>query len=718
MCGHRKIDGHIFCSGIEMFNVSYRTRQDLQRLIRAVTYLIREAPYRLDYSTNVTGGSTSLDICPLGGLLDMYHAQKATKRHDKVYALLNMSSDHLRSAALSPNYSISWEELFQRLLRHLIAGSISVQTCEHREVAIFKSKGRIFGKIISVQKDPIRGDRLRVEVALQKTLLQITGIEDWSNHWSIQMSAKPIQDGDFICILEGASKPAIIRLHTDYFTIVVLEVVFSDGSLRRSKAFERKASLLSSMHCSGELLLIWNWENSLVYTIDPQDYERWIKTNDWELEQIKPGPEGCLARARRIWNVVLVLEDIVPGWADSTEFEEMEERVRTVMIDCEKALRAEHSPAPESEANHTPLSRNTQDIYGAVVDLLFTGTYTNVVWNSGVSKVELLLFWAAKGDHRAVVELLLRTGKIDLNILKISVFPKWPLYIAVYEGHKTIVELFLRLGKLNIHTKNLAASVLLSLAAERGHKDVFRMLLGAWPEIFTSDSYLGPEPFWMAVSKGFEDTVRQLLETSKVGVNAKGVHGQTPLLKAAAGGHAAVVKLLLSTGKVDVNLKDDNERTSLWLAASEGHAAVVKLLLETGRVDVNSTNRYGETPLSRAVLGEHEAVVRLLLETHQIDFEAKDDFSLQTPLSLAVDRGYEAIVQLLLEEGQFDISLEDGFSSLSPLSRAANGGHTALVELLLEAEIVAIRGLNLPPQHPPALLVSANSSRMLRRRSC
>jgi ankyrin repeat protein len=700
-----------------MVNISYRTRQDLKRLMRSVTYLIREAPYRLDYSTNVTGGSTGLDICSLGGLLDMYHAQKATKRHDKVYALLNMSSDHPRSAALSPNYSISWEELFRRLLRHLIARDISIQTREHREIAIIKSKGRIFGKVVSVQKDPSRGDRLRVEVVLQKTLLQMTGTEDWSNHWSIQMSAKPIQDGDFICILEGASKPAIIRLHTDYFTIIVLEVVFSDGSLRRKKAFEQKASLLSNTHSSGQLLLVWNWENSLVYTIDSRDYETWIREYDWELEQTKPGPEGYLARARRIWNVVLVFENIVLGCAHSTEYEEMEERVRKVTIDCEKALGAEHSPAPESEANHTPPSWNTQDSYGAVVDLLFTGTYTTVIWNQGVSKVELLLFWAAKGDHRAVVELLLRTGRIDMNILTVSVFPKWPLYIAVYEGHESIVELFLRLGNLHVHTMNLAALVLLSLAVERGHKGVFRMLLGAWPEIFASDSFLGPEPFWMAVSKGFEDTVRRLLETGKVEFDARGVHGQTPLLRAAARGHASVVKLLLSTEKVNLNSKDDYWRTALWLAADGGHAAVVKLLLETGVFDVNWKDSYKETPLSRAVLGGHEAVVRLLLETHEIDFKAKDNFSLQTPLSLAVDRGYKAIVQLLLEEGQFDVSLEDGFSLLSPLSRAAQGGHTDLVELLYEAEIVAMKGRNLPPQSPPSLSISENSSSTLRRRS-
>jgi ankyrin repeat protein len=702
MCGQKKIDGYVFCTGMESFNISYKTRQELQRLIRLVTYLIREAIYRPEYSTEITSGGMGLEICPLSGLLDMYHAQKATKRHDKVYALLSMSSDgDLRDAGLSPNYAISWEELFQRLIKHLLPGRMSVQTCESREVAIIKSKGRILGKVVEIQRDPVRGDRLLVEVALQKTLIQMGQTENWSNHWSIQMSAKRIQKGDFICVFEGALKPAICRLNGDYFTIIVLEVLFSDDSPRRSRSFEQKASLLSETHSSGDFLLVWNWENSLSDSEDPEDYESWIRTNHWEPEQTTAGPKGYLARARRFWNVVLVLEDIVPGWANSTEYEEMEQRGREVIINCEMALGAEHPPDPERRSDYSPPSCTTRDSCDTVVDLLCTGIRMTSSGNYEVSRVRLLS-WAAEGNHKAVVELLLRTGKIDLNIRTISAFQQWPLYIAVYEGHKTIVELLLKLGDLNMYTKTLAAGVLLSLSAERGHEDVLSTLLEAWPEIFNSENYLGLDPLWVAASKGFGDTVQQLLKTTKFQVDAKGIHGQTPLSKASAAGHAAVVKLLLSTGEVNPDSKDNNERTPLWLAASEGHAAVVKLLLETDKVEVNSTNQYKETPLSRAVLGGHEAIVRLLLETRKVDFRAKDGFSLQTPLSLAAERGYETIVQLMLEKGNFDISMEDGFSSQSPLSRAAKGGHEAVVKLLLEAEIVAIKGRNLPlpPSHP------------------
>lgn len=676
------MEGYVFCSGIESLNISYRTRQDLQRLIRSVTYLIREAPYRPDYSMDNPGGS-NLDICPLGGLLDMYQAQKATKRHDKVYALLSMSSDDLRNAGLSPNYTISWEELFQRLLRHLVPNIISIQTCTNREVAIIKSKGRILGKVVSVQMDPARGDRLRMEVALQETLTPTRATGDWSKYWNIQRSAKTIRNGDYVCIFEGSSKPAIIRLHNDYFTIVVMVAVFSDETLRTRESFDHKISLLSKTHSSKEFLLIWDWEDSLEISEDPEDYEAWIRTRNWPLGQTKLGPKHRLARARRMWNVVLMLEDIVPGWTNSTEHQEMERRGQEILRDCEKAIEAEISAARECEHERSPLW-TTQDTYEAVVDLLFTGVDTTSSWNNGVSRVGLLV-WAAKGDCRSVVELLLRTGKIDLNILTISELQEWPLYIAVYEGHKTIADLLLKLGKFNMHTMYMAASVLLSLAAERDHEDVLRVLVGAWPEIFGSGNYLGPKPLWVAASKGYEDTVRLLLETTEVELNAKGVHGQTPLSKAAAGGHTAVVELLLSTKEVEPDPKDDNERTPLWLAASEGHTAIVKLLLDTGRVELNSRTHYGESPLSRAVLGGHAAVVNLLLETRKADFRTMDSFSLQTPLSLAAERGHEIIVKSLLEAGSLDVALKDGFSPKSPLTRAKNGGHEAVSQLLIEA---------------------------------
>jgi hypothetical protein len=77
----------------------------------------------------------------LGELIDMYHNREATRRHDKIYALLGMSSEDPSAAGLSPNYQVSWKELLQRLVRFLLYKGVSVETWNEREIAVIKSKG-------------------------------------------------------------------------------------------------------------------------------------------------------------------------------------------------------------------------------------------------------------------------------------------------------------------------------------------------------------------------------------------------------------------------------------------------------------------------------------------------------------------------------------------------------------------------------------------------
>jgi len=105
MCKSKKINRYAFCLGVNSLKDFYETRLDMQSLIRLVTYLIKEAIFRPKYLMGSSSRS-SLDICLLGKLIDMYHAHRATKRHDKVYALLGMSLDNLSRVNLLPNYKV------------------------------------------------------------------------------------------------------------------------------------------------------------------------------------------------------------------------------------------------------------------------------------------------------------------------------------------------------------------------------------------------------------------------------------------------------------------------------------------------------------------------------------------------------------------------------------------------------------------------------------
>lgn len=219
MCGPTVIDGYAFCLGVDSLKKFHDTRVDLQSLIPSVTFLIRGAIFRPSYTLSGRG-KVSQDICSLGELIDMYHTHKATLRHDKVYALLGMSSDDASKANLLLNYSVPWEELFQRLIKFLVCEKISVETwADKEEIAVIKSKGCILGKVSSVRIG--RNGRLDVDVIFNNISKQ-PGHGEWSGHWIVQSSARSIQDEDLICLLQGASKPTIIRLCKVYFAIIMI----------------------------------------------------------------------------------------------------------------------------------------------------------------------------------------------------------------------------------------------------------------------------------------------------------------------------------------------------------------------------------------------------------------------------------------------------------------------------------------------------------------
>jgi hypothetical protein len=183
-------------------------------MIRSVTHLIRGAIFR-PRKVRKMSGRVSLEIYPLGQLIEMYHTQKATKRHDKVFSLLGMSSDDPIAAGLSPNYTISWEKLLERLVKFLLGRQISVKTWTELEMAVIKGKGCILGRVSS-EGDTDRIDRQQVVISSK-----ISGYLEPGRKWTLPASAKSVRVGDFVCLLYGASNPTIIRLYRDHFSAVV-----------------------------------------------------------------------------------------------------------------------------------------------------------------------------------------------------------------------------------------------------------------------------------------------------------------------------------------------------------------------------------------------------------------------------------------------------------------------------------------------------------------
>jgi ankyrin repeat protein len=145
-----------------------------------------------------------------------------------------------------------------------------------------------------------------------------------------------------------------------------------------------------------------------------------------------------------------------------------------------------------------------------------------------------------------------------------------------------------------------------------GLKQIFRDQLEKGGDANSKDAH-GQTPLSLAAEKGHEGVVKLLLARSDIQVDSKDTSfGRTPLLLAAKKGHEGIVKLLLARNDIQVDSKDRYGRTALSFASEKGHEGVVKLLLAHSNIQLDSKKDFHRTPLLLASKNGHEGIVRLL----------------------------------------------------------------------------------------------------------
>ncbi|KAK3367931.1 heterokaryon incompatibility protein-domain-containing protein, partial [Podospora didyma] len=292
-CGPVEMDGYVFCSGLSALNISYETRPHLLGLIPPILYLIRGAVFRPRSEGNETSRQDrfSLNIRPLGQLVDMYHTHKATIRHDKVYALLGMSNDEPSAAGLEANYEDPWREAFRKLVHFCLSDRISVCTWDSMEAAVIEGKGYILGEVSSAGQD--------VNIAWKDAPSYFERREQ-SSCFTLQASAKAAKRGDIVCLLQGALRPTIIRPCDEFSTVVMIAVPLIDNDLKRWSA--------SVTTFPVDLLMVWNWNESQRELQGGEDYGKLISSRGVPECPIADCqcPYG-LDKAIRLWNFGLFL---------------------------------------------------------------------------------------------------------------------------------------------------------------------------------------------------------------------------------------------------------------------------------------------------------------------------------------------------------------------------------------------------------------------------
>ncbi|KAK5629540.1 hypothetical protein RRF57_005255 [Xylaria bambusicola] len=682
-----EIDGYAFCSGWNSLKLTPK-EPGTQSRIRSTTYLIKGAFFWPKHATSCSD-RFSLHIRPLGELMDMYHDRKASNLRDKIYALLGMSSDLPVGKTpdypdgIMPDYGRPWKELFCHLVKSLVGEQATVTTWDEKEddkeIAIIKSKACVLG---NVSENPL-DDRVGITWTSH-----FATKEKQSSYFTVPTLAKPVEVGDVVCLLQGASKPTIVRPRNGYSTIIMIAVSGSSELQRTVTTFPN------------DILLVWDWKVSQIQSQVGGCYEGLISSQDGS--KCRRAECNCqdLDKAIRSWNIGLLLNAAERYEEAGKDLREAINFYGTAISNNhglwseadEEALRVMHFLLikdkgaiieAECKDGRTPLLWAARKGYEAVVQqLLEKGAAIEATDKEG-GRTPLL--WAARNGYETVVQQLLEKGAA------IEATDRWgrtPLLLAAKNGHKAVVQQLLKNGHKAVVQQLLKKGAAIEatdkegrtpllLAAKNGYKAVVQQLLKKGAAIEARDKEGGWTPLLWAAKNGYKAVVQQLLEKGAV-IEATDRWGQTPLLLAAKNGYEAVIQQLLEKGAA-IEATDKEGWTPLLLAAKNGHKAVIQQLLEKGAV-IEATDKEGWTPLLWAAKNGYKAVVQQLLEKGAA-IEATDRWG-WTPLSWAARNGHKAVVQQLLEKGAA-IKATDK-EGRTPLLWAARNGYKAIIQQLLE----------------------------------
>ena len=202
------------------------------------------------------------------------------------------------------------------------------------------------------------------------------------------------------------------------------------------------------------------------------------------------------------------------------------------------------------------------------------------VFGGNASRSDQSLVTAAAEGLTSIVKYFI---EIDANLDMRDKEGNSPLIYATISGHKNIVELLLATGKVEVDSENPIGRTALSYAAAFGFKEIVAIFLATEKVRADSESNSGRTALSYAAEDGYHETVQLLLATGKARANSRDISGRTALSYAAENGHAEVVKLLLAAPQIEVGREDGEGRTALSFAAADGYHETVQLLLATGK---------------------------------------------------------------------------------------------------------------------------------------
>ncbi|KAJ4991667.1 het domain protein [Stagonosporopsis vannaccii] len=233
LCGEKELDGYAFYNGLHELSRHTGVQHPSVYLLRHATF--RSSPSSVRNESHLA----SVVRYSLLELLDLYHEYGATKRHDKIYALLGMSTD-VMEVGLTPDYSCPWEELLRHVLQYLLSKSIHINTWHSRAVVTIRGQCYIIGSLTHVNPDLSSDGRSETAVLQAR--------DGTTTAWTLWPSAKRSRVGDLLCFFKNARRASILRPYSEYFHIISINV-------SANAPFPPE-----DMNQAYDVTSLWNWE--------------------------------------------------------------------------------------------------------------------------------------------------------------------------------------------------------------------------------------------------------------------------------------------------------------------------------------------------------------------------------------------------------------------------------------------------------------------------
>ncbi|XP_048241730.1 uncharacterized protein LOC125374644 [Haliotis rufescens] len=295
------------------------------------------------------------------------------------------------------------------------------------------------------------------------------------------------------------------------------------------------------------------------------------------------------------------------------------------------------------------------------------------------------------------------------------------LMFACEGGNVSIVKHLLSLNTFDINRRGWWQQTAVMIAAERGHSDVYNLLVLEGADLSLTDED-NRDCLMLACKGGDMSIVKHLLSLKTFDINRRGVlEKQTAVMMAAERGQYDVNNLLMFEG-TDLSLADEDDSDCLMLACEEGNVSIMKHLLSLKTFDINRRGGWSKQTavmmaaergqydvynllvlegadlsltdedncdcLMFACEGGNMSIVKHLLSLKIFDINRRWGSPKQTAVMMAAERGQYDVYNLLVLEGA-DLSLADE-DNRDCLMLACEGGNVSIVKHLLSLKIIDI----------------------------